>query len=65
MNANRYRQNTGTSREVLQFRDDAWKKYFSNENFLNKINKKFGEENMINIKEMAKIKLKRKYYKIN
>ena len=49
-----------TSREVLQFRDDAWKRYFSNENFLNKINKKFGEENMINIKEMAKIKLKRK-----
>ncbi len=52
-----------TSEEVLQFRDDAWKKYFSNENFLKKINKKFGEQNMLNIKEMTKIKLKRKILK--
>jgi radical SAM superfamily enzyme YgiQ (UPF0313 family) len=46
--------------EVLKFRDDAWKKYFTNPSFLNKIKNKFGTQNMENIKELSKIELKRK-----
>jgi hypothetical protein len=49
-----------SSKEVLRFRDEAWKKYFTNQNFLNKIKNKFGVENMENINQLAKIKLKRK-----
>jgi radical SAM superfamily enzyme YgiQ (UPF0313 family) len=49
-----------TSAEVLKFRDDAWKKYFTNPSFLNKIKNKFGTQNMENIKELSKIELKRK-----
>ena len=33
-----------TSSEVLKFRDDAWHKYFSNKDFLNLVEKKFGTE---------------------
>ena len=47
-------------KEVLQFRDDAWKKYFTNPSFLNKIKNKFGDQNMKNIIELSKIELKRK-----
>jgi radical SAM superfamily enzyme YgiQ (UPF0313 family) len=49
-----------SSQEVLKFRDDAWKKYFTNPSFLNKIKNKFGTQNMENIKELSKIELKRK-----
>jgi len=49
-----------SAKEVLEFRDQAWKKYFTNESYLNKIKNKFGEQNMLNIKEMSKIDLKRK-----
>jgi hypothetical protein len=49
-----------SSQEVLKFRDNAWKKYFTNPIFLSKIEKKFGIENMNNIKELSKIELKRK-----
>ena len=46
--------------EVLEFRDKAWQKYFTNPSYLNKVKKKFGEENARNINELSKIKLKRK-----
>ncbi len=46
--------------EVLEFRDKAWQKYFTNPSYLNKVKKKFGEENAKNINELSKIKLKRK-----
>jgi len=49
-----------SAKEVLKFRDDAWQKYFTNSNFLNKIKNKFGSENMQNINKLAEIKLKRK-----
>ena len=46
--------------EVLEFRDNAWQKYFTNPSFLNKIEKKFGKNNAENIKKLSTIKLKRK-----
>ena len=48
------------AKEVLKFRDDAWKKYFENVNYLNLVSKKFGEQANYNVKDLTKIKLKRK-----
>ena len=49
-----------TAKEVLEFRDAAWQKYFTNTIFLKMIEKKFGKENMNNIVDLSSIKLKRK-----
>ena len=49
-----------SSKEVLEFRDKAWQKYFTNPSYLKKVETKFGKENMENIKKMSKITLKRK-----
>ncbi len=49
-----------TSAEVLKFRDEAWQKYFTNENYLKFIENKFGKINSDNIRNLSKIKLKRK-----
>ena len=49
-----------TAAEVLQFRDSAWQKYFTNPNYLNLVKTKFGEQAYNNVVEMSKIKLKRK-----
>ena len=46
--------------EVLKLRDEAFIRYHLNENFLNRIEKKFGIEEKNNIINMTKIKLKRK-----
>ena len=46
--------------EILKFRDDAFKKYYSYEPFLDKIEKKFGAKARQNIIKMNKISLKRK-----
>jgi radical SAM superfamily enzyme YgiQ (UPF0313 family) len=54
------RTNYLSPEEVLKFRDDAWNKYFSGSSFLNLASKKFGEKASKNIKELSKIKLKRK-----
>ena len=54
------RTNHCTSKEVLKFRDEAWQKYFTNQNFLKMIKEKFGEESVNNVKNLSKIKLKRK-----
>jgi radical SAM superfamily enzyme YgiQ (UPF0313 family) len=54
-----------TSAEVLDFRDKAFIKYFSNDIYLNLIEKKFGIENRNNILNMLKIKLKRKILELN
>ena len=51
-----------SSSEVLKFRDEAWQKYFTNDEYLKMIRLKFGEKNKDNIKEMTKIKLKRKIF---
>ena len=50
---------------VLQLRDDKFEKYFSNKNFLEKIKSKFGNAAVINIKNMLKVKLKRKIIEEN
>ncbi len=49
-----------TPAQVLKFRDEAFIKYHTNENFLNKIKNKFGQIAVDNIKNMTSIKLKRK-----
>lgn len=49
-----------TSAEVLAFRDMAWQTYFTNPNYLNLVEKKFGLTQRNNIEDMTKIKLKRK-----
>ena len=49
-----------TAAEVLRFRDKAWEIYFKNPAYLSMIEKKFGQEAVDSVKEMTKIKLKRK-----
>lgn len=46
--------------EVLRFRDEAWQTYFTNQNYLNLVEQKFGSTQRSNVEDMAKIKLKRK-----
>jgi anaerobic magnesium-protoporphyrin IX monomethyl ester cyclase len=46
--------------EVLRFRDEAWKIYFSNTKYLELVEKKFGLTQRKNVVDMASIKLKRK-----
>jgi radical SAM superfamily enzyme YgiQ (UPF0313 family) len=49
-----------SSKEVLQFRDDAWQKYFTNPKYLDLVEKRFGTQQRKNVEEMASIQLKRK-----
>lgn len=49
-----------TPAEILEYRDKSFIKYHSNKKFLEKIKKKFGMKAVSNIKEINKIKLKRK-----
>lgn len=49
-----------TSEEILKFRDDAFVEYHSNPEFLDKVEKKFGNQQVKNIKQMLGVKLKRK-----
>lgn len=49
-----------TAETVLKFRDEAWNRYFTSKNYLDKVEKKFGSQQKNNIIEMSKIKLKRK-----
>lgn len=46
--------------EVLRFRDDAWRQYFTNPAYLALLEKTFGLEQRQNVETMTKIKLKRK-----
>lgn len=46
--------------EVLQFRDEAWQKYFTNPRYLALIEQKFGSEQRRNIEAMTRIKLRRR-----
>jgi len=46
--------------EVLHFRDEAWRKYFSNSKYLELVEKKFGVPERRNVEDMASIRLKRK-----
>ena len=49
-------------KDVLRFRDRAFYKYFENPAYLNMIEKKFGKKVREHIKEMIKIRLKRKIF---
>lgn len=49
-----------TSEQVLEFRDDAWQKYFTNPAYLSLVERKFGAQECSNVENMASIKLKRK-----
>lgn len=49
-----------TSAQVLQFRDEAWQKYFSNPAYLDLVERKFGKQERKNVEDMASIRLKRK-----
>lgn len=46
--------------EVLKFRDEAWQKYFTNPDYLNLVERRFGLQERRNIEDMTKIRLKRK-----
>ena len=47
--------------EVLKFRDNAFIEYYSNPDYLNMIKNRFGEKVVQHIKEMLKIRIKRRY----
>ena len=49
-----------TSAQVLEFRDKAFHTYFSSPKYLELVEKKFGKDVLEHLKEMNKIKLKRK-----
>ena len=49
-----------TSAEVLRFRDDAWKKYFSNPEYLALVERRFGADERRNMETMSRINLRRK-----
>lgn len=52
--------NSLSSEQILQFRDEAWQKYHTNEKYLTLIENKFGKPARKNIENTTKIKLKRK-----
>ena len=49
-----------TAAEVLKFRDDAWQTYFTNPNYLNLVERRFGSTQRGNVEDMSKVALKRK-----
>lgn len=51
-----------TAKEILKFRDDAFQKYFTSKKYLDVIEQKFGKEALEHIKNMTKIRLKRKIF---
>ncbi len=46
--------------DVLRFRDEAWRRYFSRPEYLDLVQTKFGAEQRANVEAMARIKLRRK-----
>ena len=46
--------------QVLKFRDDAWRTYFTNPAYLQSVEKTFGPQPRKNVEKMASIRLKRK-----
>ena len=51
--------NTLSSAEVLKFRDDAWNTYFTNPEYLNLVETRFGRSQRQNVEQMTQVKLKR------
>jgi hypothetical protein len=46
--------------QVLKFRDEAWRTYFTNPAYLKVVESKFGVQERKNVEDMTKIRLKRK-----
>jgi radical SAM superfamily enzyme YgiQ (UPF0313 family) len=46
--------------DVLRFRDDAWQRYFTNPEYLQLVQQRFGTEERRNVEDMTRIRLKRK-----
>lgn len=46
--------------EVLRFRDEAWRKYFTNPDYLSLVEVKFGAAERANVEDMTKINLRRR-----
>ena len=55
------RTDTLSGQEVLDFRDSAFEKYFSNSSFLSMTKEKFGQPVVDHINDMMSVKLKRKH----
>ena len=51
---------SGNESQIIKFRDNAFEEYHSYPLFLEKVERKYGTSVVNNIKEMLKIKLKRK-----
>lgn len=49
-----------SSADVLRFRDSAWRKYFTNPDYLDLVGQKFGQTERENVEDMASVHLKRK-----
>jgi anaerobic magnesium-protoporphyrin IX monomethyl ester cyclase len=49
-----------TAAQVLRFRDDAWRTYFTNPRYLDLVEKMFDRQQRKNVEDMARIRLKRK-----
>jgi len=45
--------------DVVRFRDDAWQTYFTNPDYLNLVERKFGRAQRLNVEDMAKVPLPR------
>jgi len=51
---------TLSAAEVLKFRDEGWREYFTNPAYLDQLERKFGVRERRNVEDMATIRLKRK-----
>ena len=49
-----------TAAEVLGFRDEAWRKYYTRAAYLNLVERKFGVDERKNVEAMSRIRLRRK-----
>ena len=48
-----------TAAEVLRFRDEAWQTYFTNPDYLNLVEQKFGRAQRLNVEDMSRVPLRR------
>ncbi len=46
--------------EVMRFRDEAWQTYFTNPNYLNLVENKFGRAQRLNVEDMSSVPISRK-----
>lgn len=49
-----------TAEQVLRFRDEGWRKYFTNPQYLDMVGRTFGAAQRQNVERMAAVRLKRK-----